>query len=653
MNEATEDCPYCEARIRDLDKHLELEHEELSMRRFFLDSKITVLTGLVLLISLIFIFIDSSLAVRGFPLYRLFMATGIVIGGIPLLKEAVEELVKEWAFDVDALVIVAAVGAVAIGYWAEAAVLVFLFSVAERLEDYSVFRSRKSLKEILKLSPTEARVLKEDGIELLKPEELDIGDLVIVKPGERIPVDGEIEEGHSAIDESPITGESVPKEKGVGDEVFAGTLNKEGLLKIKTTKRSRETTLSRIVEMVEDAESKKAETEKFINRFAKYYTPGILILAVAVATIPTFLFGRDFTSWLYRALILLVLSCPCAFVVSTPVTMVSSITKSAKEGVLIKGSIFLEKIRETKTVVFDKTGTLTTGDFSVSEIVPVDEMDKEKIALISKSLEANSDHPLAPPIVRYAEELNGEDKYEVEEFTTLAGAGIKGNIDSETYRIGNPDIFDLKDDVEKEITRMTSKGETVVVLGNEEGPLALIGLEDTIREGAEHLIKRLKEYGVRPIMLTGDNDKTAAAVAEKLGIDRYISNVLPDQKLEEIEKLQESGQVIMIGDGVNDAPALVKSDVGIAMGAAGSDTAMESADMALMKDDLSKLLYLFGLSKKTMRVVKENVIASIGVKFALAVLTFFGFVTLWIAVGVGDVGMALLVTLNALLIGKR
>nr|AGF93020.1 heavy metal translocating P-type ATPase [uncultured organism] len=653
MEKEADECPYCEARIRDLDKHIELQHEELSLWRFFLDSKNTVLTGFILLISLTFLLLDSTLSLTGFAVYKIFMAMGIIVGGVPLVREAIHELIDERTFDVDALVIVAAVGAVMIGYWSEAAVLVFLFSIAERLEDYSVFRSRRSLKELLDLSPTEARVLKDGKTNILKPEEVDLGDVVIVKPGERIPVDGKIKEGNSAIDESPITGESVPKEKEIGDEVFAGTLNKEGLLKISTTKRSRESTLSRIVEMVEDAEARKADTEKFINRFARYYTPAILVMAVMVFTVPVFLFDLSFEQWLYRALILLVLSCPCAFVVSTPVTMVSAVTKSAKEGLLIKGSIFLEKIKDTKTVVFDKTGTLTTGDFAVTEIIPLAEMEKKKIALVSKSLESYSDHPLAGPIVEYAERLNGEDNYEVEEFSSLSGTGIKGTIEDETYRIGNPDIFDIDEKVERKINELTSEGKTVVVLGNDEGPIALIALEDTIREGAREIIAKLKEHGVEPIMLTGDNEKTAAAVAKKLGIERYISNVLPDEKLEEIEKLQEEGHVTMIGDGVNDAPALVKSDVGIAMGAAGSDTAMESADMALMEDDLSKLDYLFNLSEKTMRVVKENVMASIGVKFALAVLTFFGLVTLWIAVGVGDVGMALLVTFNALLLGKR
>lgn len=654
MNEKDiEDCPYCQKRVDELEKHIELEHEELTLQNFFFDSKNTVFTGLFLLLALFTLVLELQLSVFGLRISQILMALGIIIGGFPLAKSSLMELFKNRTFDVDGLVVVASVGAVSIGYWGEAAVLIFLFSVAERLEDYSIFRSRRSLKELLELSPTEARVLIDGENEIVAPEEVLVGNTVIVKPGERIPLDGEIVSGTSSVDESAITGESVPKEKGPRDEVFAGTLNNDGLLKVKVSRESSDSTLSKIVRLVEEAEEKKADTEKFVNRFARYYTPVILLLAVGVSIGPWLLFGQSFSFWLYRGLILLVLSCPCAFVVSTPVTMVSSMTKSAKRGVLIKGSIYLEKIKEIDTVVFDKTGTLTTGDFSVSEIVPLDDIDTEEIALISSSLESNSDHPLALPIIEHAKSLNGNNQCEVDEFKSLTGVGIEGIIDGERYRIGNPDIFDLEDEEKQEISRMTSKGETVVVLGKGEKVLGLIGLEDTLRDGAREVIASLKEYGIEPIMLTGDNERTAETVSEELGIDRYIANVLPDQKLDEIESLQKEGLVTMVGDGVNDAPALVKSDVGIAMGAAGSDTAMESADMALMEDDLSKLIHIFDVSEKTMRVVKENIIASIGAKFALAVLTFFGFVTLWMAVGIGDAGMALLVTLNALLLEKR
>jgi len=651
MNEYPKDCPYCQRRVDELERHLELEHEELTLKSFFFDSKNIILNSLLLLFSLITFILDVTIS--GLHISRILMGLVILIGGIPLARSSLMEFWKKHSFEVDGLVVIASIGAVSIGYWGEAAVLIFLFSVAERLEDYSVFRSRRGLKELLELSPTKARVLRDGEAEKTSPDQISTGEVVVIKPGERVPLDGDIMGGSSSIDESAITGESVPKEKGSGDEVFAGTLNIDGLLEIKVTKESQDSTLSQIVRLVEDVEEKKAETEKFVNRFAKYYTPIVLLFALGVSTIPWLLFDQPFTFWLYRGLIFLVLSCPCAFVVSTPVTMVSSVTRAAKKGVLIKGSVFIEKIKEIDTVVFDKTGTLTTGDFFVTEIVSLGDMNPKEIAMISSSLESSSDHPLARSIIDYSEALNGEDRYEVEEFRSLTGVGIEGVIGGKKYRIGNPDIFELDDEAEQEISKMASEGETVVVLGREKEPLGLIGLQDTVREGAKEVIASLKEYGIEPIMLSGDNERSAAAVAEELEIERYIANVLPDQKLDEIERLQEEGLVTMVGDGVNDAPALVKSDVGIAMGAAGSDTAMESADMALMEDDLSKLIYLFDISEKTMKVVKENILASIGVKFVLAILTFFGLVTLWMAVGIGDVGMALLVTMNAIILEKR
>jgi len=653
MYEDMEDCPYCKRCVDDLSDHLELEHEEFTLQNFLFDSKNIILMVLLLLLSVSTLIFEIQITVLGLPISRLLMGLSILIGGVPLAKSSLIELLKNHAFEVDGLVVVASIGAISIGYWGEAAVLVFLFSVAERLEDYSVFRSRRSLKELLELSPTKARVLRDGETKKISPKNVSIGDTIIIKPGERIPLDGNIKKGTSSIDESAITGESVPKGKGPGDEVFAGTLNIEGLLKVEVGKESGQSTLSKIVKLVEEAEEKKAETEKFVNRFARYYTPIVLLLALAVSTIPWLFFEQSFRSWLYRGLILLVLSCPCAFVVSTPVTMVSSMTKAAKTGVLIKGSVFIEKIKEIDTVVFDKTGTLTTGEFSVTEIVSLDHLDPKEIALISSSLESGSDHPLADPIIEHSNSLNGDDHYQVEEFRSLTGMGIEGVINGQKYKIGNPDMFELGNETKQEISRMTLEGETVVVLGRDEKPFGLIGLEDTLREGAREVITKLKEYGIETIMLTGDNERTAKAVSDELGVDRYIANVLPDQKLNEIKNLQEEGLVTMIGDGVNDAPALVKSDVGIAMGAAGSDTAMESADMALMEDDLSRLIYLFDISEKTMKVVKENIVASIGVKFILAVFTFFGLVTLWLAVGIGDVGMALMVTLNALILEKR
>ncbi len=658
MNDLIDDCPYCEARVKNVEEHIKMKHENFSLSRFFLDSKITFITGSLLLPALFFFVLGTSLFIHNVEihLYHIFLSLSVLVGGIPLAKEGLTCLIREHRFDVDSLVVVASIGAILIGYLGEAAVLIFLFSLAETLEEYSIFRSRKSLNELLDLSPSKARLVKQGKTKKVDPKELSLGDIVFVKPGERIPIDGNIIEGASSIDESPITGESVPKEKSQDDPVFAGTLNVDGALKIEVTKKSSDSTLARIIKLVEEAEDKKAETEKFVNRFAKYYTPIVLVVALFVFLVPTFFIGEPFDVWFYRALILLVLSCPCAFVVSTPVTMVSAVTKAAKDGVLIKGSKYLEKIKETDTVIFDKTGTLTEGGFSVTEIIPIDTLSEDELALLAGSLESLSNHPLAEPIVDFSLRINDTERnelYHVKDFTSLTGAGIQGTIEGVNYRIGNPELFDLEDEVKKKVKQKASKGETVIVVEKNGTPVGLICLKDTIREGAKEVIEALKRYGVKTLMLTGDGEETARSVAEELGLDGYIADVLPEEKLDEVEKLQKEGPIAMVGDGVNDAPALVKSDVGIAMGAAGSDTAMESADMALMEDDLSRLIYLFELSKKTMRVVKENIVASIGVKFALAALTFVGLVTLWMAVGIGDAGMALMVTLNALLIEKR
>ncbi len=650
MSDGLEDCPYCEVRVKNIEEHIDFKHEEYTLKKFLSNSKITIITGLILLSALFFIILDfHPLVIADLHLHNILMAASIVVGGTPLAKEGISELVKEREFDVDSLVVVAAVGAVLINYWTEAGVLIFLFSLAETLEDYSVFRSRKTLKNLLDLSPSKARVLRKEGTELIEPEKVEIKDIVLVKPGERIPIDGKIERGESAIDESPITGESVPKEKGPGDEVFAGTLNKNGLLKTKAEKKSVDSTLSRIVRMVERADVHKAESEKFVNRFASYYTPIILLLSAGIFLIPTVVFNMPFRTWLYRALVMLVLSCPCAFVVSTPVTMLSAVTKSASKGVLVKGGAYLEKIKDTSILAFDKTGTLTEGKPEVSRIKVLDDLEDDEIIRIAGSLESNSNHPLAESIVERFDS-SGKKKYDVEDFQSLPGLGVEGKIDDTVYKIGKPELFEIKSGDRKKIEDMASRGETIIVLGRKEKPIALIGLKDKIRSGVKSTINSLKDKNIKTVMITGDNEETASAVAAEIGIDDYMADVLPEEKLEKVKELKKEGIVTMIGDGINDAPALVESDIGIAMGAAGSDTAMESADMALMEDDLSRLLYLFRLSNKTMRVVKENIYSSIGVKALLAVLAIFGITTLAMAVGIGDAGMAFFVTMNALLL---
>ncbi len=651
MSKEFEECPYCKVDVRGIDRHIELRHQEFTLKSFLLDSKVTVFLGIALLVTLILFLAGADPLVFGIHLQILLMAATIAVGGLPLAWHGVEELIEEYHFDVDSLVVLAALGAVFINYWAEAAVLIFLFNVAETLEDYSVFSNRKVLRGLLDLSPSTATVRRGGEEVEVESESVEKGETVIIRPGERIPIDGEVIKGESAVDQAPITGESIPVLKSVGDQVFAGTLNGDGMMEVEVTKKSVDSTLSKIVSLIEEEETSKAETERFINKFAFYYTPAVLVLAASVFIIPAAL-GLALEEWLYRALVLLVISCPCAFVISTPVTMFSAVTTSAKRGVIIKGGAFIESLRETKTIVFDKTGTLTKGKPEVTDIIPLDEFSESGVLTIASSLEELSLHPLAKPIMERHSELVGGALREVEDFKSLTGMGIKGSIDGEQYALGNPGMFDMEEKAKQLVRELSSQGKTVIVVGENGTPIGLIAVEDTIREGAAQTIKELKSRGIRTVMLTGDNEDTARSVSGALGLDDYMANLMPADKLDAIGEMKEGGKVIMVGDGVNDAPALVKADVGIAMGAAGSDTALEAADMALMENDLSTLIYLLDLSERTMRKVKTNVYSSIGVKAALAVLTFAGLVTLWMAVGIGDMGMSLLVISNALLLGR-
>lgn len=653
MPEERETCPHCKVRVAKFERHMELRHKQFTLIRFLLEAKSTILTGILLLSSFLLILLSvHPTTIWKIHLHKILMALSIAVGGIPLAKVAFEELIKESEFDVDFLVVMAAVGAITIDYWIEAGVLIFLFSLSETLSNYSVFRNRKTLKNLLDLSPSKARVRKNDEIRRIQPKEVEVGDLVMVKPGERIPVDGVIKKGASAVNEAPITGESMPVQKEREDEVYAGTLNLNGSLEIQTLKKSGDTTLSRIVQLVEEARMSKAETEKFVSRFVRYYTPSILAFSALIFLIPTVILSQPYTFWLYRSLVLLVLSCPCAFVISTPVSMFSAVTKTAKKGILIKGGAYIERFKDVNTIIFDKTRTLTTGNPKVTDVIPLRNNTTREILTIAGSLENHSTHPLAKPIIKEYNTNNEGTLKEVEEFKSLTGMGIEGIIGGELYKIGKPALFSLQQHVIDQIKALSSEGKTVVVLGKEDEPIGIIGLMDAIRPEAKEVITTLKKRGKKVVMLTGDNELTAQAVARQLGIEDYRANLLPEEKVDVVDVLRKNEVVAMVGDGVNDAPALAKSHVGIAMGAAGSDTAIESADIALLHDDLSQLIFLLDFSQQTMKVIKENIYTSIGVKSILAGLAFFGWVTLWMAVGIGDVGISLLVTINAILLGK-
>jgi len=550
--------------------------------------------------------------------------------------------------------ILGAIGALLIDAFLEAAAVLFLFSIAGILENYSVERSRKSLKELVNLAPKVASVKKDNKFIETPIKDIHIGDIVAVKAGERISVDGIIKNGHSSVNQAPITGESLPVSKNVGDEVYAGTINQNGYLEIEVTKESQDTTLAKIIELVEHAEGKKAPTERFIDKFAKYFTPSVILLAVCITIIPTYVFGQPFGVWFYKSLLLLLISCPCALALSTPISIVSGITSGARNGVLFKGGVYVEKLAKIDTIAFDKTGTLTEGKPVVTDVIPFNNFAKKEVLSIASSLECRSDHPLGKAIIEEAEK---EGTYgECTDFTSIPGQGIKGKIGNEEYLVGRTSLFDNKlvKDLLDSFNKLEDEGKTTVLVGKPDQIIGVIGITDKIRDGSRNLIKSLHKKGIKQIvMITGDNKRTAKAVAEKIGIDEYYAELLPEQKVSIIEKIKKKRQgVAMVGDGVNDAPSLATADLGIAMGVVGSDTALEVADIALMNDDISQVSYLLTLGKKTMSVIKQNIAGAIGVKLILAILVFPGLVTLWMAVAIGDMGISLAVITNALRLSK-
>ncbi|MFB6192381.1 MAG: heavy metal translocating P-type ATPase [Haloarculaceae archaeon] len=566
----------------------------------------------------------------------------------------------------------------------EAATLAVLFSVAELLERASMNRARDSLGELMELSPEEATVKRDGGEETVPVDRVAVGDVVAVRPGERIPTDGEVVEGHSAVNQAPITGESVPVDKTVGDEVYAGSINEEGYLEVRVTSAADDSTLSRIVRLVEDAESNRTEREQFVERFAAYYTPVVVGFAVLVTLTAPFLLGTSWPTAVVYGLTLLVLACPCAFVIATPVSVVSGITSAAKNGVLVKGGNHLEAMGAVDAVAFDKTGTLTKGELTVTDVVPLHGNSEADVLRCARGLERRSEHPIGEAIVAEAGGGAGSDR-EVDEFESITGKGVRADLDGVPHFAGTPGLFeelgfdlshvhatsdggvvtrtareicdrnnclDLLDDT---VPALQAEGKTVVLVGTEEELEGIVAVADEVRPEAARAVERLRELGVeRTVMLTGDNERTARAIADRVGIDEYRAELLPDEKLAAVEALADGseGGVAMVGDGVNDAPALAAATVGVAMGAAGTDTALETADIALMGDDLSKLPYLYELARDANGVIRQNVAASLAVKAGLALAVPFGYVPIWLAVLAGDAGMTVGVTANAMRLSR-
>jgi Cd2+/Zn2+-exporting ATPase len=630
---------------------LEREGESQSLWRRR-EAIFTGISGALLALGLVLslLTLDPTLLVlfgRTFALSTVLYLASVLFGAYHFARKGLYAL-KTLSLGINFLMSLAILGAIVIEEYVEAASLAFLFSLAELLEEFSVERARRSLRELIKLAPREARV-RRDGEELLCPiEEISVGEVCIVKPGERIALDGQVLSGSSFVNQAPITGESVPVEKRPGDEVFAGTINYDGYLEITVTKRAKDTTLARIIHLVEEAEAQKAPSERFVDRFARYYTPGVVLVALLVATVPAIFFGAAFSEWFSRALALLVIACPCALLISTPVSIISAITSAARHGVLIKGGVYLEELGQIQTIVFDKTGTLTTGQLTVTDIIPTDSISPTEVLRIAAALERKSQHPIAQAIVRaYEERAAGEPLPDAQEFTSLTGQGVQAKLDGTLYRVGRLQLFNADG------LALASQAKTVIGVGTPDRLLGLIALADSIRPQAHQTVQRLKDLGIDVVMVTGDNEAAARAVAQHVGITHYHAGVFPDQKVHEIEHLRsEYGRVAMVGDGVNDAPALAAASVGIAMGAVGSDAALETAHVALMGDDLSKLPYLIELSRRTRRVIQQNIFFSILTKLTLGLGVFPGYVTLVLAVLVGDMGASLAVTGNALRLAR-
>ncbi len=584
-------------------------------------------------------------------------AAAIVIGGYKLFIKGFRNLTR-FRFDMNTLMTIAILGAAAIGEWGEGAVVVLLFAISEALESYSMDKARQSIRSLMNIAPKEATV-RRSGIDMTIPvDELEIGDVMVIKPGQRLAMDGTVVAGYSTVNQAAITGESIPVSKCAGDDVFAGTLNEEGVLEVEVTKRSEDTTIAKIIHLVEEAQAERAPSQAFVDRFAKYYTPAIMLLALGTILVPPLFFNGDWNRWIYEGLALLVVGCPCALVMSTPVAIVTAIGNAARNGVLMKGGIHLEEMGALNVIAFDKTGTLTKGRPEVTDIVAFSGRSDQEILGIAAAIEQWSNHPLAAAVVRKAKERGGHAP-RVSGFSSITGKGVKAVVEGAAYYIGSPKLFadvlpgGMEQDVTARILALQQQGKTAMLLGNESGVLGIIAVADQARENSVMALRKLREAGIkRAVMLTGDNRAAAEAIGARLGIDEVRAELLPQEKLAAIKRLQaEHGKVAMVGDGINDAPALAAAAVGIAMGGAGTDTALETADIALMGDDLAALPYTIRLSRRTLGIIKENITFSLAVKLLAVLLIIPQWLTLWIAV-FADMGATLIVIANSLRLAR-
>lgn len=626
-----------------------------------LETRLALIAGLMVLIS----FLLNWLNTPAWSAIGLQVAA-LALAGWPIARSGIGNLWVNRTFNINFLMTIAGLGALVIGEYAEAAAMIILFDLAEALEGFTNERARNAIAQLNELSPSHA-VKIVDGIEQVVPVEfLHVGETIMVSPGERIPLDGVILEGLSDINQAPITGESIPVWKGVGDEVFSGSVNGGGRLLVEVTHMVTDSTLHRIIAMVTEAQSRQSRSQKFIDRFAKYYTPAMVLLATLMALIPPLFFGAPFANladgtrgWLYRSLALLVIGCPCALVISTPVTMVAGLTKAAKEGVLFKGGIYLEALSQVDVVAFDKTGTLTKGEPQVVDLKDLECQGEENcepcnnLLALASALERHSTHPLAQAVVNAADEQGVLDCYPpAANLVTRSGRGLEGIINGRLMTIGSRRLFEEEhktpDNVRTWVAQAEAAGQTAMLLCDGDRVRGFIAVADTMRLETLNVINQMKQMGKRTIMLTGDNPTVAQAVGKAIGLDEIRADLLPEDKQAEVRKLRKAyGKLAMVGDGINDAPALAEADIGVAMGGGGSAQAMETADVVLMAGDIHKLPFAIKLSRFANRLVKQNISFSLGSKLLVAIIALLGYAPLWLAV-LADMGVSLLVTMNGL-----
>ncbi|MBI1805798.1 MAG: cadmium-translocating P-type ATPase [Ignavibacteria bacterium] len=627
--------------------HQTLEEPKTSWQRhnqlFF-----AILSGLLLATGFLFstLGLDPTLVVIVFIL-------SMMSGGWRIAIKALKAG-KHFSLDMNFLMVIATLGAAAIGKWEEGASVIFLFSVSHILERFSMDRSRKAIQSLMSLSPVMAIVKSRKGEQLIRVEEISVGEELIIKPGERIPLDGVVTAGESTVNQAPITGESAPVRKIPRDSVYAGSLNERGTLEMKVSKKYYDTTLARIVRIVEEAHTERAPIQHFADRFARIYTPMVIGLALVLAVGAPLILHASFSLWFYRALVLLVIACPCALVISTPVTILSGLSNAARHGILVKGGRYLEQIGSVSVVAFDKTGTLTEGIPRVTDVIPLDSLSREQILQLTAAIEEKSEHHLASAIIQKAsEEQTIRESIAYQHFEALTGRGVRAGINGITYIVGNHTLIEemgiCSPKIERILCQLESEGKTTIILGTQHKSLGIIAITDEVRRESSTITQQLHAQGVKKtIMLTGDNEGTAQAIAAQTRIDEYVAGIMPEEKVSRVKMLIDRyGSVAMVGDGINDAPALAVSTVGIAMGTAGADITLETADVVLMSDDLSKLPTLMTISKQTLSLIKQNIVIALCTKLVFLLLGVAGLATLWMAV-LADDGATLLVILNGL-----